>query len=76
MAAKGPDTLVMNRIVKLITDCGLMHFAYRSDKEPAIISTIQEACAPAGCNGVHVKGNGEAEVALEAGDSATGQLKE
>ena len=76
LAATKPDPLVVNRIAKLITDCGLMHFAYRSDKEPAIISMIQEACALAGRKGIHVKSNDDAEVVLEAGDSPTGELKE
>ena len=65
--AKGPDPLVVTRLAKLITDCGLVHFAYRSDKEPAIISMIQEACAMAGRKGVHVKG-GDESVVLDAGD--------
>ena len=76
MAAKGPDPLVVNRIAKLITDCGLMHFAYRSDKEPAIISMIQEACALAGRKGVLVKSTDDADAVLDAADSPTGELKE
>ena len=72
--AKGPDPLVVTRLAKLITDCGLVHFAYRSDKEPAIISMIQEACAMAGRKGVHVKGDDES-VVLDAGDSQTGELQ-
>ena len=76
VAAKGPDPLVVTRIAKLITDCGLMHFAYRSDKEPAIISMIQEACAMAGRSGVHVKSDDEAEAALDDGDSNTGEIQE
>ena len=31
-----------------------MHFAYRSDREPAIVALIQDACAMAGRNGVKV----------------------
>ena len=74
--AKGPDPLVVNRLAKLITDCGLVHVAYRSDKEPAIVSMIQEACALAGRKGVLVK-NDEDDSApiLEAGDLPAGELK-
>ena len=35
-------------------ESGLLHFAYRSDREPAIVSLIQDACAMAGRNGVNV----------------------
>ena len=75
VATKGPDPLVVTRIAKLITDCGLVHFAYRSDKEPAIIAMIQDACAMAGRKGVHVKGDNVEDV-LEDGDSATGEIQE
>ena len=76
VAAKGSDPLVVARIARLITECGLVHFAYRSDKEPAIISMIQDACAMAGRKGVHVKGDDDTPVILEAGDSQTGELQE
>ena len=55
VASKGPDPLIVSRISKWLTDSGLMHFAYRSDKEPSIVAMIQQACAMAGRNGVHVK---------------------
>ena len=35
-------------------ECGLIRFAYRSDREPAIVSLIQDACAMAGRNGVKI----------------------
>ena len=35
-------------------ECGLLHFAYRSDRDPATVSLIQDACAMAGRNGVNV----------------------
>ena len=74
VAAKGPDPLVVTRLAKLITDCGLVHFAYRSDKEPAIIAMVKEACAMAGRKGVHVKSDDEV-IALEDGGSETGELR-
>ena len=52
--SKGPDPLVVARLAQLIKDAGLVHCAYRSDKEPAIIAMIQEACARAGRRGVRV----------------------
>ena len=72
VSAKRPDPLVVTRLAKLITDCGLVHFAYRSDKDPAILSMIQEACGMAGRKGSHVKGDDES-VVLEDGDSQTGE---
>ena len=55
VSSKGPDPLVVARISKWITDSGLTHFAYRSDKEPAIVAMLQQACAMAGRNGVLIK---------------------
>ena len=52
--SKGSDPLVVARLCRFITDCGLLHFAYRSDREPAIVSLIQDACALAGRNGVKI----------------------
>ena len=43
------------RLCRFIMECGLLHFAYRSDREPAIVSLIQDACAMAGRNGVLVQ---------------------
>ena len=52
--SKGSDPLVVSRLCRFIMECGLLHFAYRSDREPAIVSLIQDACAMAGRNGVKV----------------------
>ena len=46
--SKGPDPLVVSRLTQFIKDSGLVHFAYRSDKGPAIVAMIEEACARAG----------------------------
>ena len=51
---KGSDPLTVARLCRFIMECGLVHFAYRSDREPAIVSLIQDACAMAGRNGVQV----------------------
>ena len=75
VAAKGPDVLVISRLAKLITDCGLVHFAYRSDREPAIVAMIREACAMAGRKGVHVAGDDEVVVELEGGDLQAGEIQ-
>ena len=74
VASKGPDDLVVGRLVKLIKDTGLMHFAYRSDKEPSIIALIEEACSRAGRCGVPAK-SVEDKVVLEDGDHACGELQ-
>ena len=74
VASKGPDPLVVGRLVKFIKDAGLMHFAYRSDKEPSIIALIEEACSRAGRRGVPAKV--EDDVAdLDEGEPAWGKSK-
>ena len=54
MPSKGSDPLVVARLCRFIMECGLLHFAYRSDREPATVSLIQDARAMAGRNGVQV----------------------
>ena len=41
-------------IVRLIKETGLTHFAYRSDREPAITAMIDAACARSGRKGIKV----------------------
>ena len=53
--SKGSDPLVVARLCRCIMESGLLHFAYRSDREPSIVSLIQDACAMAGRNGVKVQ---------------------
>ena len=55
VSGKGSDPLVVARLCRFIMECGLLHFAYRSDREPAIVSLIQDACAMAGRNGVNIQ---------------------
>ena len=50
--AKGRDPTVVNRLARFIKECGLTHFTYRSDREPAIVAMIEEACALSGRHGV------------------------
>ena len=52
--SKGRDPRVIARIVRFIKESGLTHFAYRSDREPAITAMIEEACAMSGRKGVKV----------------------
>ena len=60
---KGPDPVVTERIARFIKDCGLIHFTYRSDREPAIMSMIGEACRRAGRpGGIPETSRGEQEV--------------
>ena len=54
---KGHDPRVVARIVRFIKDTGLTHFAYRSDREPAITAMIDEACAVSGRKGVRLAPN-------------------
>lgn len=55
VASKGSDPLVVARLCQFIMECGLVHFAYRSDREPAIVSLIQDACAMAESSGVKIQ---------------------
>ena len=48
---KGRDPRVVNRLERFIKECGLVHFTFRSDREPAIVAMLEEACALAGRRG-------------------------
>ena len=48
---KGYDVDVVQRLAQFITDIGLVHFADRSDREPAIRSMISEAVVLSGRSG-------------------------
>ena len=61
--SKGRDMAVVNRLARFIKECGLTHFTFRSDREPAIVAMIEEACALSGRNGVRdVAGNNPEEL--------------
>ena len=45
---KGRDPQVVAKIVRFIKETGLTHFAYQSDREPAITAMIDEAYALSG----------------------------
>ena len=51
---KGPDPVASERLAHFIKSAGLLHFAYRSDKEPAIVALIEDACKRAGRPGAGV----------------------
>ena len=38
VAAKGPEPMIAKRLARFMKDCGLRHFTYKSDREPAIRS--------------------------------------
>ena len=52
--SKGRDPRVVSRIVRFLKEVGLTHFAYRNDREPAIMAMIEEACALSGRKGVRI----------------------
>jgi hypothetical protein len=52
--SKGRDPRVVSRIVRFMKEVGLTHFAYRNDREPAIVAMIEEACALSGRKGVNI----------------------
>lgn len=45
---KGPDAPTVQRLARWIRSCGLVHFAYRSDREPAIRALLNDAAKLAG----------------------------
>ena len=51
VSSKGRDPLVVDRLVRFIKECGLTQFTYRSDREPAIMAMMDEACSLSGRNG-------------------------
>ena len=50
--AKGRIPEVVQRLARFIRECGLVHFTFRSDREPAIVAMLEDACALTGRNGV------------------------
>ena len=54
--SKGRHPEVVRRLERFIRECGLTHFTYRSDREPAIQAMMEEAVSLAGRNG---KKNGQ-----------------
>lgn len=51
VSAKGRDPMVIDRLARFIKECGLTQFTYRSDREPAIMAMLDEACSMSGRNG-------------------------
>ena len=45
---KGRDPRIVQRLERFIKECGLVHFTFRSDREPSIVAMLEEACALAG----------------------------
>ena len=64
--AKGRDPLVIDRLVRFIKDRGLTQFTYRSDREPAIMAMLDEACSMSGRNGKKDTNASESEAVAHA----------
>ena len=52
MPVKGRDPRIVQRLERFIKECGLVHFTFRSDREPSIVAIIEEACSLAGRRGL------------------------
>ena len=50
--AKGRDPRIISRLERFIKECGLVHFTFRSDREPSIVAMLEEACALCGRHGL------------------------
>ena len=48
---KGPEKVIVDRIAKFIQNLGLINFVYRSDREPALLSLLDEAVKESGREG-------------------------
>ena len=76
---KGRDPQVVARIMRFIKETGLTHFAYRSDREPAITAMIDEACALSGRRGIKLGPDSDDlpdDCGLQPGDlTMDGELK-
>ena len=48
---KGHDDALIGRLAKFISEAGLIKFAYRSDREPAILTLFDEAVRLSGREG-------------------------
>ena len=46
--AKGPDRTVVKRLGRLLRECGLTHYTYRSDREASLRSMLWAAAVEAG----------------------------
>ena len=42
---------MVNRLARFIEECGLLRFTFRSDREPAILAMMEEACTLSGRKG-------------------------
>ena len=78
LPGKGQHSQAVTRTFRLIKETWLTHFAYRSDRKPAITATIDEACALSGRKGIKVGPNEDVpdHHGLQPGDMVTdGALK-
>ena len=48
---KGVDDVTIQRLADVITEIGLVHYAYRSDREPALLTLLDQATSLAGRQG-------------------------
>ena len=68
---KGRDPRIVQRLERFIKECGLVHFAFRSDREPAIVAMLEEACALSGRRGIRDVGDSSDQM-LSQSDLAGG----
>ena len=66
VSSKGRDPLVVDRLVRFIKECGLTQFTYRSDREPAIMAMMDEACSLSGRNGLKDVSSSESQAISHA----------
>ena len=57
---------MIDRLVRCIKECGPTQFTYRSDREPAIMAMLDEACSMSGRNGKTDTNASESEAVAHA----------
>ena len=71
---KGRDPRVVQRLERFIKECGLVHFTFRSDREPSIVAMIEEACSLAGRRGLRDSGPAQPMISHDALVDADGSI--
>ena len=57
--SKGPTPAMVKSLAQFIVGCGLVRFAYRSDKEASLKSLIEDAVRESGRTGLPIKSRGD-----------------
>ena len=65
---------IVQRLERFIKERGLVHFTFRSDREPSIVAIIEEACSLAGRRGLRDSGPAQPMISHDALVDADGSV--